>query len=440
MRRGGLSAQREMERVDNMNEPWSHLGFGPADVLLPREEAADLTRWSVVACDQYTSEPEYWQRVEQTVGDAPSALKLILPEQKLSDGHTEEHIAAINAEMERYLERDLFRALPDSLIYVERRLNNGALRRGIVGQIDLEDYDYNPGASTLIRATERTVLSRIPPRVAVRRSAALELPHVMLLVDDPDCSAIEPLTAETDQMEEIYDFDLMEQGGHITGYLMGEEQMFEVASALSALADQGEFERRYDAEGKPLLLFAVGDGNHSLASAKANYEEKKGTPEAEKARYALVELVNLHDESLEFEPIHRVCFGVDGEAMLNALLERYPGAHTGTGRGQQFELLCDGEKTVVTIPNAPSQLAVGTLQAFLDDYLPTVNGTVDYIHGADVVERLCAQEHTVGFLLPAMGKDELFPTVVHDGVLPRKTFSMGEACDKRFYLEARKIR
>ena len=184
MRRGGLSAQREMERVDNMNEPWSHLGFGPADVLLPREEAADLTRWSVVACDQYTSEPEYWQRVEQTVGDAPSALKLILPEQKLSDGHTEEHIAAINAEMERYLERDLFRALPDSLIYVERRLNNGALRRGIVGQIDLEDYDYNPGASTLIRATERTVLSRIPPRVAVRRGAALELPHVMMLIND----------------------------------------------------------------------------------------------------------------------------------------------------------------------------------------------------------------------------------------------------------------
>ena len=150
--------------------------------------------------------------------------------------------------------------------------------------------------------------------------------------------------------------------------------------------------------------------------------------------------MNLHDESLEFEPIHRVCFGVDGEAMLNALLERYPGAHTGTGRGQQFELLCGGEKTVVTVPNAPSQLAVGTLQAFLDDYLPTVNGTVDYIHGADVVERLCAQEHTVGFLLPAMGKDELFPTVVHDGVLPRKTFSMGEAYDKRFYLEARKIR
>ena len=375
-----------------------NIGVLIPDLLLP--ENADARKWACIACDQYTSEPEYWQRVEQTVGDAPSALKLILPEQKLSDGHTEEHIAAINAEMERYLERDLFRALPDSLIYVERRLNNGALRRG----------------------------------------AALELPHVMLLVDDPDCSAIEPLTAETDQMEEIYDFDLMEQGGHITGYLMGEEQMFEVASALSALADQGEFERRYDAEGKPLLLFAVGDGNHSLASAKANYEEKKGTPEAEKARYALVELVNLHDESLEFEPIHRVCFGVDGEAMLNALLERYPGAHTGTGRGQQFELLCGGEKTVVTIPNAPSQLAVGTLQAFLDDYLPTVNGTVDYIHGADVVERLCAQEHTVGFLLPAMGKDELFPTVVHDGVLPRKTFSMGEACDKRFYLEARKIR
>lgn len=421
-----------------MDQRFEQTAFYPADILLP--QTAEMKKWPVVACDQFTSQPDYWQAAEAAVGEAPSALRLVLPEAYLNGPDVDKRIETINASMDRYLADGLFRTLSDSLIYLERTQSDGRVRNGLIGCVDLEQYDFTPGSGALIRATEGTVLERIPPRVRVREHAALELPHVMLLVDDPDCSAIEPLTAETDQMEEIYDFDLMEQGGHITGYLMGEEQMFEVASALSALADQGEFERRYDAEGKPLLLFAVGDGNHSLASAKANYEEKKGTPEAEKARYALVELVNLHDESLEFEPIHRVCFGVDGEAMLNALLERYPGAHTGTGRGQQFELLCGGEKTVVTVPNAPSQLAVGTLQAFLDDYLPTVNGTVDYIHGADVVERLCAQEHTVGFLLPAMGKDELFPTVVHDGVLPRKTFSMGEACDKRFYLEARKIR
>lgn len=422
-----------------MKEPWDKLGFGPAEVLLP--DGVDLHRWSVVACDQYTSEPAYWERVEKLVGEAPSALRLILPEQKLEDGHTEEHIAAINATMDEYLAHNLFRVMPDSLVYVERWLSNGTLRRGLVGQVDLEDYDYTPGSSALIRATEKTVLSRIPPRVAVRRNAALELPHVMLLVDDPSQEIVEHYTLETDEMEQLYDFDLMEQGGHITGYLLTEEQKADLAQRLTELADPDLFAQRYDAYGKPVLLFAVGDGNHSLASAKANYEEKKGTPEEEKARYALVELVNLHDESLVFEPIHRVCFGVEPEALKNALLAYYPGAHTGEGEGQQMTMVwADGEETI-TVPNPTSHLTVGTLQAFLDEYLPTIDGSrVDYIHGESVVRSLSQQAGNVGFLLPAMGKDELFATVIHDGVLPRKTFSMGEAQDKRFYLEARRLK
>lgn len=418
-----------------MNEPWKRLGFGPADILLPR--GAALETWSVVACDQYTSEPEYWSRVEARVGEHPSALRLILPEQKLENGHTEAYIAAINAAMEDYLARDLFRLLPESLVYVERRLFSGALRRGIVGQVDLECYDYHPGASSLIRATERTVLSRVPPRVEVRRNAALELPHVMLLMDDPSCEVIEHYTAETEEMELLYDFDLMEQGGHITGYRLNPGQMGELAASLRELAERTACAAQ---RGQAPMLFAVGDGNHSLAAAKANYEEKKGTPEAEKARYALVELVNLHDESLAFSPIHRVCFGVGAEKLLKALLDAYPGSSTSGGKGQHFTMVSGGMHRTITVPNPPAQLAVGTLQAFLDEYLPAVGGRVDYVHGEDVVERLCSAEGNVGFLLPPMDKNQLFPTVIRDGVLPRKTFSMGEARDKRFYLEARRIR
>ena len=421
-----------------MNPLFERLGFGPADILIPQN--CDLSKWSVVACDQYTSQPEYWARVAETVGDAPSALNLVLPESKLRQPDWAEEVSRINRTMDTYLAENRFRLLPQSLIYVERWLSNGKLRRGLVGVVDLEQYDYTPGSDALIRATEGTVLSRIPPRVAVRREASLELPHVLMLLDDPDCQVIEHLTAESGEMERVYDFDLMEQGGHITGYRLTEAQIAEMAGLLSALAEPAAFEEKYNAPGKAPMLFAVGDGNHSLASAKAAYEEKKGTPQAELARYALVELGNLHDEALEFEAIHRVCFDVDGHGLLDALLAHYPGAHLGEGAGQSFRYVMAGEEGVVTIPNAPYQLAVGTLQAFLDDYLPAHNGRVDYIHGEDVTRSLGAQPGNIGFLLDAMAKDELFKTVIFDGVLPRKTFSMGEAQDKRFYLEARRIK
>lgn len=421
-----------------MNPLFDRLGFGPADILIPQD--CDLSKWSVVACDQYTAQPEYWTRVTETVGDAPSALRLVLPESKLRQPDWADEVSRINRTMDTYLAEDRFRLLPESLVYVERWLSNGKLRRGLVGMVDLERYDYTPGSGALIRATEGTVLSRIPPRVAVRRKAALELPHVLMLLDDPDCQVVEHLTAESGGMEQLYDFDLMEGGGHITGYRLTEAQMDETAELLSALAEPEAFEAKYHAPGKAPMLFAVGDGNHSLASAKAAYEEKKGGPGGELARYALVELGNLHDSSLEFEAIHRVCFDVDGHALLNALFAQYPGAHLGTGEGQSFRYVMAGEEGTVTVPNTPYQLAVGTLQAFLDQYLPAHGGRVDYIHGADVTRRLGTQPGNIGFLLDAMKKDELFRTVIFDGVLPRKTFSMGEAQDKRFYLEARRIK
>lgn len=424
-----------------MNNQWP--GFGPADILLPQN--CDLTKWSVVACDQYTSQNDYWERVAQTVGDAPSTLKLILPESQLEDGHFEEHVADINRTMDEYLDQGLFRTRPNALIYVERWLDNKKLRRGLVGVVDLECYDYNAGSSSLIRATEGTVITRLPPRVAVRRNASLELPHIMVLVDDPDKQLIEHLTYETDRMEEVYDFDLMERGGHITGYLVPEDLQADVCEILNTLARPHDFARKYDAKGKPVLLFAIGDGNHSLAAAKAAYEEKKQhTPQEQWAdlpsRYALVELVNLHDESLEFEPIHRVCFDVDADELMKDFLAAYPGAHYGDGDGHTITYVFDTEVGKITIPKPTAQLPVGTLQDFLDQWMQTHSGRIDYVHGDDVTWELGRKPGNIGFLLPAMGKDELFKTVIFDGALPRKTFSMGEAHDKRFYLEARKIK
>ncbi len=424
-----------------MNNQWP--GFGPADILLPQN--CDLTKWSVVACDQYTSQQDYWERVAQTVGDAPSTLKLILPESQVEDGHFEEHIADINRTMDEYLDQGLFRTLPNALLYVERWLDNKKLRRGLMGVVDLECYDYNAGSSSLIRATEGTVITRLPPRVAVRRNASLELPHIMVLVDDPDKQLIEHLTYETDRMEEVYDFDLMERGGHITGYLLPEDLQADVCEILNTLARPHDFARKYDAKGKPVLLFAIGDGNHSLAAAKAAYEEKKqNTPQEQWAdlpsRYALVELVNLHDESLEFEPIHRVCFDVDPDELMKDFLAAYPGAHYGDGDGHTITYVFDTEVGKITIPKPTAQLPVGTLQEFLDQWMQTHSGRIDYVHGDDVTWELGRKPGNIGFLLPAMGKDELFKTVIFDGALPRKTFSMGEAHDKRFYLEARKIK
>ena len=426
-----------------MRDPFASLPFRPADILLPRD--CDLQKWSVVACDQYTSQPEYWQRVEDFVGPAPSALRLILPESCLDGPNVETDIMEVNNTMTRYLREERFRSLPHSLIYVERTLDGGQLRRGLVGMVDLEQYDYEPGSPAAIRATEGTVLSRIPPRVAVRKNAPLELPHVMLLADDPENTVIEPLSARKGELEPLYDFDLMERGGHIAGWRLDEAAMAQAAAALTALAGPDAFHKKYGLSGGAVMLFAVGDGNHSLATAKECYErQKKLTPpdqwDSLPARYALCELVNLHDASLEFEAIHRVLFGVEPEGVLEAVLSACPGAYQGEGDGHVLRWYAQDKKGAVTVPHPAAQLEVGTLQPVLDQYVKEHGGRIDYIHGADVARELAARPGNIAFLLPAMGKEQLFPTVIHDGVLPRKTFSMGEAHDKRFYLEARKIR
>lgn len=407
------------------------LAFSPADILLPQN--CEYHKWSVVACDQYTSQPEYWQRVEELVGLAPSSLRLILPESCLEGPDVETDITEANNTMTRYLRDGVFKTLPGAMVYVERHVSNGKIRHGLVGMIDLEQYDYEPGSSAAVRATEGTVLSRIPPRVAVRKNAPIELPHVLLLTDDPGRTVIEPLAQRKGDLAPLYDFDLMEGGGHISGWLLDEAAQAQVASALRTLTDGAS------------IQFAVGDGNHSLATAKECYERQKRMTPQEKwdelpSRYALCELVNLHDDSMEFEPIHRVIFGVEPEQVLADLIAACPGAHFGQGEGQALAFFHRSGVGVVTVPEPKYQLPVGTLQAFLDEYVARHKCRIDYIHGDDVARALGGQEGNLAFLLPAMDKGMLFPTVLHDGMLPRKTFSMGEASDKRFYLEARKIR
>ncbi len=422
-----------------MNDLFDNLPFQPANILLPRD--CDLSLWSVIACDQYTSRPEYWQRVEDRVGRAPSTLRMILPESCLEGPSVETDIMEINNTMSRYLREGRFQEYPDSMIYVERTLDNGKTRRGLIGAVDLEQYDYEPGASSAIRATEGVVMSRVPPRVAVRKNAPIELPHVMLLVDDPHRMIIEPLSVRTGEMELLYDFDLMEGGGHIRGWLLTQELKVWVLRALSTRKNRVE----QDLDG---LLFAVGDGNHSLAAAKECYERRKGMTSPEQwpalpSRYALCELVNLHDDSLEFEPIHRVVFGVRPEELLDALVDYYPSAIQGRGQGHVLPFVINRwSRGEITVTRPDSSLPVGTLQGFLDAYTAShPRARVDYIHGAEEAQSLAGErEDAVAFLLPPMDKGALFPTVVHDGALPRKTFSVGRAQDKRFYLEARKIR
>ena len=426
-----------------MTKKFEKLGFAPADILLPKK--ADMTKWAVVACDQFTSEPEYWERVEKTVGDAPSTLRLILPEANLKAPNVDEFIADINASMDKYLSSDVFETLKDSLIYIERSQSDGKIRHGLIGMVDLDAYDFTPGSGALIRATEGTVLERIPPRAKVRRNAPIELPHVMLLIDNPEKTVIEPLTASADKMEKIYDFDLMENGGHIKGYKLSDAQIDAVADALEGLTSDEAMKSKYGVSGVAPLLFAVGDGNHSLATAKACYEEQKKGKSPEEylklpARFALVEVVNNHDDALQFEPIHRVLFNVDHDNFMSEFKKFYPNAHEGRGEGHTIEICYQGYDGFITVPDPKVQLAVGTLQAFIDEYIKKFGGEVDYIHGDEVTKELGSKAGNMGFLLPAMGKDQLFKTVMSDGVLPRKTFSMGHAQDKRYYVEARKIR
>ena len=417
--------------------------FKPADILLPQN--ADYEKWSVVACDQYSSQRDYWEKAAECVKDAPSTLRIIFPEAYLNDADGDERIKNINATMEKYLDDGIFEEYKDTFILVERMQSNGKVRKGIIGVMDLEEYDFSKGSQSKIRATEGTIIDRIPPRQKIRRNASLELPHILMLIDDREKKVIEPISETKDSLEKLYEFDLMMGGGHITGYKVSDELKEQVLSELDKLEDKKNFEEKYGVEDKEVLLFAAGDGNHSLATAKSCWEEiKKNLSDTERenhpARFALVELNNIHDEALEFEPIQRVLFDVEPEKLMKSLFEYYPEASYEDNGGQRIRYTYQGKEGTVYINNAPSNLPVGTLQIFLDKYLLENGGEIDYIHGDDVVRNLTQKENTIGFMVDAMEKNDLFATVIKDGSLPRKTFSMGEASDKRFYLECKKIK
>lgn len=419
------------------------------EILLP-PQGTDMYKWAVVACDQFTSQKEYWEEARRIIGDAPSTLDLILPEAWLGAQDEQERIARIKEKMQEYLHNGTLVKQPQGFVLVERTAA-GNTRHGLVMALDLEKYDYSRGSGTLIRATEGTIVERIPPRLRIREGAAVELPHILVLIDDPEETVIEPLTAQAEKLPLLYDTDLMLGGGHISGRLVsGEKEIMGVLEALTALSDKAAFEKKYGS--KPVLLFAMGDGNHSLATAKANWEKIKATlPEEQRedhpARYALIELNNVHDKGIVFEAIHRNVFGIPGEKLVEALLQKLREQNGGAEIGPE-QAPAGGEKHVIPfyygdksgafIVTEPAvQLAVGTLQNAIDAVLKELGGEVDYIHGIDVVKELAQKPDTTGFLLPDMEKSELFPTVVYDGALPRKTFSMGEAAEKRYYMEAR---
>ena len=385
--------------------------FSPADILLPT--VAPQT-WATVACDQFTSEPAYWAEVDKTVGSAPSCLRITLPEVYLNQPDVPERIGAINAAMERYVQSGILREYKDALVLVERTMRDGRVRRGVVGKWDLNAYDYTPGTRPPIRPTEGTVLSRIPARVEIRRNAPLELPHVMILVDDPARDLIEGIDAEG--LPVLYDFDLMMDGGHLKGYLLTGEKQKAFLDALDVLTAGKE------------LPFAVGDGNHSLATAKAC----AALSDDPRARYALAELVNIHSAALDFEPIYRVVFGVDPADLIASA----SAAFTGQTQRKVEYLTASGTGTFYV-----DGLETKVLQDFIDAYVENHPGaSVDYIHGEASLRALAQKDGAVGFLFRGIGKGDLFPYVAANGPLPRKTFSMGEAWDKRYYMEARRIK
>lgn len=429
------------------------LGILIPEVYLP-QAGIDLTRWATIAVDQFTSQPEYWEQVENIVGEAPSTFRITLPEIYLEQPGEAERIQNIQKTMRAYLDAGLLQPR-EGLIYVERTVG-GKTRKGLMLCLDLECYDFTKGSTSLIRATEGTIVERLPPRIKIREGAPLELPHILVLIDDPERTVIEPVAAVRDSLEKLYDFDLMLESGHLTGYAVPDESG--VVEALRRLARPEVFAAKYGVSPDlPVLLFAMGDGNHSLAAAKAIWEKNKSHVGMEHpSRYALVEIENVHDEALQFEPIHRVLFGLKTD--IYAALEAAFGANvtyqpvdsaeamvaavnTGASDGQLVGFVGGGRGFgLVKISNPSSNLAVGTIQAFLDPFLKQGGAEkIDYVHGADVTVRLGGQPGNVGIYVPGMAKGDLFKTVILDGALPRKTFSMGEAREKRFYVEARKI-
>lgn len=392
--------------------------FTPADILLPRVD--DMTKWSCIACDQFTAEPEYWREAERIVGSEPSTLLLMLPEAWLGVRDSAAETRKIYAAMKNYVNRGIFRTVEQSFIYVERTLPSGAVRRGLVGKLDLECYDWAPGSATPVRATEGTVESRLPARVEVRRGATLEMPHIMVFIDDPE-NAVIPSAAGG---EVLYDFELMLGGGHIRGSRVTGEAAERLTAALEA------------PEGS--VRFAMGDGNHSLAAAKRCWEQiKRNLPEPElethPARYALAEIVNIHDEAVTFEPIHRVLLETVPRGFIEEAAARLP-----RGKGQAVTLLA-GRREMEIETGMPLGALVALVDELLGDWRREHGGEPDYIHGDEEARALGGKPSSVGVLLPRLEKAELFPYITEHGPYPKKSFSIGHARDKRYYLECRAI-
>lgn len=432
-----------------VKERLSKLALNPADIMLPKKDI-DLSKWAVVACDQYTSNKEYWQRVKDTISDSPSTLNLIYPEAYLEDGNEEEVISKINKNMSKYVKNEIFNNYNSCFVLIKRTVN-GASRLGLIGTLDLESYDYSSDSTSLIRATEGTILSRIPPRKKIRKNAPLELPHIMVLVDDKDRTLIEPFTQDLSKLKKIYDTPLMENGGEIQGYLINEESQFEqIASSLEGLYNKLD-------PSNP-LLFAMGDGNHSLATAKSCWEDiKKNLSQDEiknhPARFALVEIENIHDKGLEFEPIHRVLFDMNKDD-FEQLLIKHCSSFTATQindkeelkksieaiEGQTFGFVTKKDGMLLyKLDDPEGSIAAGTIQLILDEMVENKIGTLDYIHGFNDTIELGTQNNNIAILMPEVSKETFFNAIIIDKALPRKTFSMGEANEKRFYLEARSL-
>jgi len=431
---------------------YDDLGILVPEVLLPKA-GVDPRSWAVIAVDQFTSEPEYWDQVEDAVGEDPSTLRITLPEIYLGHHGEAERIQDIRNTIRQYLRAGILKSR-EGLIFVERTVM-GKTRRGLILGLDLERYDYSEGATSLIRATEGTIVERLPARMKIREGAALELPHILVLIDDPQHTVIEPLIAAKKGMEKLYEFDLMLGSGHLAGWAVRDESP--VIAALRDLARPEVFSAKYGVgKDKPVMLFAMGDGNHSLATAKAVWEKiKPSVGPDHPSRYALVEIENIHDDALEFEPIHRVLFGLKKDFVSE--LQKYFGSnlkHTPVASStemihtvaahestQRIGIVGGGQShAVIEISNPKYNLPAATIQAFLDQFLKAGGAEkIDYVHGDDVLLRIASKPGHVGIYLPAMEKSDLFKAVILDGALPRKTFSMGEARSKRFYMEARKI-
>lgn len=444
-----------MNKIDKKLLPF---GVQTASILIP-QKGIDLKRWAVVACDQYSSQPEYWKTIADEIGDAPSTLNLIFPECYLNKGNDEEIINSINRTMKSYYSEEfgkVFQEIKESFILVKREFKSHKVRYGLICLLDLDRYDFNKGSTSLIRATEGTILERIPPRLKIRKEATLELPHIMVLVDDREAPLIEPLIEWSASQQPLYQTDLLQGSGTLTGYqIEGKKLLNQFTKSLKKLSSPKRFKKKYHQE--DLLLFAIGDGNHSLATAKTAWEnlKKELSPEQQKdhpARFALVELNSIYDQGIEFEPIHRVLFHADGELFLKEFTEQFDCTLSSLPKeallelaqaipqDQQFAFICENKIVKVVIHNPDSSLTVGTLQAFLDQWMKKhTNAEIDFIHGIEATFQLSTRPKNFGLVLPNISKSNFFNTVIQDGSFPRKTFSMGEADEKRFYFEARKI-